>query len=66
MNYLIDWISDMLAEEEKGIEEYIDLANELVSQGIPKSVAEKVFRIAEDENRHKKILASILKTIEGV
>ena len=63
MDFLRDQVEEMLADEEKASDEYVQLANDLYSAGLPKSDAVKIFNIAKDEWRHHGILRELLKKL---
>ncbi len=59
--HLANWISEMIEDEEEGAESYIDLANALLQQGYPKDVTGKIFKMALDEDRHRKTLLDLFR-----
>jgi len=64
MNYLKEKLEEMLADEQGAVDEYVELTNELLEAGVPKSEAVKVFNIAKDEHKHYMVLRNLLKKLQ--
>jgi len=54
------YLDKMIDDEEKGIQEYSELANSLHQAGAPKSAYTAIMGIAREEAKHAKILERIL------